>query len=178
VTGAELDQMLTSQLQRPRFRSRSLGVSGLQVVVDCVDEQLEVDVRRPTGAPLGATDRLVLATTDFMAARLDSARAARLGSSKELPHGLPTPVGQSLPGLSEVEGSSASQASDARDPEAGRARIAPGTYSDAPLVREVAARWISARGGTLQAARFADPGRPRWVRTARATTGCQRRAAL
>jgi 2',3'-cyclic-nucleotide 2'-phosphodiesterase (5'-nucleotidase family) len=139
VTGAELDQMLTTQLQRPRFRSRSLGVSGLQVVVDCVDELLEVEVRRSTGEPLGASDRLVLATTDFMASRLGS---------------------------------------DGRDPEAGRARVAPGTYSDAPLVREVAARWISARGGTLQAARFADPGRPRWVRTARATTGCQRRAAL
>ena len=136
VTGAELDQMLTSQLRRPRFRSRSLGVSGLQVVVDCVNEQLEVEVRRPTGEPLRDTDRLVLATTDFMAARLGS---------------------------------------DSRDPEAGRSRVAPGTYSDAPLVREVAARWISAQGGTLRAGRFADPDRPRWVRTERAATGCQAR---
>ena len=136
VTGADLEQMLTSQLRRPRFRSRSLGVSGLQVVVDCVNEQLEVEVRRPTGEPLGATDRLVVATTDFMAARLGT---------------------------------------DARDPEAGRARVPPGTYSDAPLVREVAARWISAQGGTLHAGRFADPAHPRWVRTERATTGCQTR---
>ena len=64
---------------------------------------------------------------------------------------------------------------DARDPEAGRARVPPGTYSDAPLVREVAARWISAQGGTLHAGRFADPAHPRWVRTERATTGCQTR---
>ncbi len=117
VTGAELEQMLTSQLRRPRFRSRSLGVSGLQVVVDCVNEQLEVEVRRPTGEPLGATDRLVVATTDFMAARLGS---------------------------------------DARDPEAGRSRVPPGTYSDAPLVREVAARWISRAG--RHAARWAIRG--------------------
>ena len=31
-------EMLISQLRRPRFRSRSLGVSGLQVVVDCRDD--------------------------------------------------------------------------------------------------------------------------------------------
>ena len=138
VTGAELDEMLTSQLQRPRFRGRSLGVSGLQVAVDCVNERLEVEVRRSTGEPLRATDRLVVATTDFMAARLASA---------------------------------------GRDPEAGRSRVAPGTHSEAPLVREVASRWMAAQGGTLKAGRFADSARPRWLRTARAATGCQRRAA-
>ena len=135
VTGTQLQEMLISQLRRPRFRSRSLGVSGLQVVVDCRDDLLEVEVRRASGTPLRGTDRLVLATTDFMAARLTAGA----------------------------------------DPEAGRLRPPPGAYHDAPLVREVAAQWIRAQGATLHADRFADPGRPRWIRTERATTGCQAR---
>ncbi|MGE0360913.1 MAG: bifunctional UDP-sugar hydrolase/5'-nucleotidase [Vicinamibacterales bacterium] len=72
VTGADLRRMLTAQVRRPRFRSRSLGVSGLRVTVDCRADALEVDVRRASGAPIGDAERLVVATTDFMASRLSA----------------------------------------------------------------------------------------------------------
>jgi 5'-nucleotidase len=136
VTGDQLGQMLTNQVRRPRFRSRSLGVSGLQVTMDCRSDELRVEVRHDSGTPIGASERLVVATTDFMASRLTSAGG---------------------------------------DPEAGRPRLAPGTYHDAPLVRDVVARWLRAQGDRLQAARFADPSRPRWLRTEAAATGCQTR---
>ena len=136
VTGDQLSQMLTNQVRRPRFRSRSLGVSGLQVTMDCRSDELHVEVRRDSGAPIGARERLVVATTDFMASRLTSASG---------------------------------------DPEAGRARLAPGTHHDAPLMRDVVARWLRAQGGRLHAARFANPSRPRWLRTEAAATGCQAR---
>jgi 2',3'-cyclic-nucleotide 2'-phosphodiesterase (5'-nucleotidase family) len=136
VTGDQLGQMLTNQVRRPRFRSRSLGVSGLQVTMDCRSDELRVEVRRDSGTPIGASERRGVATTDFMASRLTSAGG---------------------------------------DPEAGRLRLAPGTYHDAPLVRDVVARWLRAQGDRLQAARFADPSRPRWLRTEAAATGCQTR---
>jgi len=136
VTGADLRRMLTAQVRRPRFRSRSLGVSGLRVTVECRADTLEVDVRRASGAPIGAAERLVVATTDFMASRLTA---------------------------------------DAADPEAGRARMAPGTYQDAPLVREVVRDWLRAQGPTLAVSRLVDPVRPRWLTATGAVSGCQTR---
>ncbi|MGD9902183.1 MAG: bifunctional UDP-sugar hydrolase/5'-nucleotidase [Vicinamibacterales bacterium] len=132
ATGADLRRMLTTQLRRPRFRSRSLGVSGLAIAVGCGREGLEAEVRRASGAPIGDDERLVIATTDFMAARLTA---------------------------------------DGADPEAGRPRPAPGTYQDAPLVRDIAAQWLRGQPSPIPAARFADPAQPRWL--AAATTGCE-----
>jgi 5'-nucleotidase len=69
ATGADLRRLLTDQVQRPRFRSRSLGLSGLVVTMTCGAGGMQADVRHASGAPIGDAERLVIATTDFMAAR-------------------------------------------------------------------------------------------------------------
>ena len=76
LSGRELRDLLTAQVVRSRFPGRSLGVSGLRVEVDCRAGDLAVEVRRASGAPLGDADRVVVAITDFMAARLDAPVAA------------------------------------------------------------------------------------------------------
>ena len=98
VTGADLRRLLTDQVRRPRFRSRSLGVSGLVVTMTCGAGGMQADVRRASGAPIADAERLVIATTDFMAARF-----AVDGADPEA--GRARPVGgtyQSAPLLREV----------------------------------------------------------------------------
>ena len=72
LSGRELHGLITAQVVRSRFPGRSLGVSGLRVEVDCRAGDLAVEVRRASGAPLGDADRMVVAITDFMAARLEA----------------------------------------------------------------------------------------------------------
>ena len=76
LSGRELHGLITAQVVRSRFPGRSLGVSGLRVEVDCRAGDLAVEVRRASGAPLGDADRVVVAITDFMAARLEAPVAA------------------------------------------------------------------------------------------------------
>ena len=71
---------------------------------------------RSSGAPVGPADTLIVATTDFFAARAPFGSAA-------------IPAGPTL--------------------------------ASAPLVREAAAAWLTAHGGQLRAADFANP--PRWI---------------
>jgi 5'-nucleotidase len=72
LTGAQLRQMLASQLRRPRARGRALGVSGIRVRVDCRHNDIAVDVTRESGRPIGDHETLVVATTDFMVLRAAS----------------------------------------------------------------------------------------------------------
>ena len=71
VTGAELRGLVIGQLRGPRVRGRSLGVSGLRVVVDCRASDFHADLTWASGQPVRDGDRIVLATIDFLAARLD-----------------------------------------------------------------------------------------------------------
>jgi 5'-nucleotidase len=76
VTGAELRTLVTGQLRGPRVRGRSLGVSGLHVVVDCRAGDFIADVTWASGQAVRDGDRIVLATIDFLTARLDRPLAA------------------------------------------------------------------------------------------------------
>jgi len=69
LTGAELRQVLTAQLRRPRWGGRALGVSGLHVRLACSDGGYDVDVAHASGRPVRDEERLVVAMTDFLAAR-------------------------------------------------------------------------------------------------------------
>ena len=70
VTGAELRQLLTTVLRRPRWGGRALGVSGLRVRVACGGDGYRVDVTRATGDAVGDGERLVVAMSDFLAGRV------------------------------------------------------------------------------------------------------------
>jgi 5'-nucleotidase len=69
LTGAELRQVLTAQLRRPRWGGRALGVSGLQVRLACGGGGYDVDVAHASGRTVRDEERLVVAMTDFLAAR-------------------------------------------------------------------------------------------------------------
>jgi 2',3'-cyclic-nucleotide 2'-phosphodiesterase (5'-nucleotidase family) len=69
LTGAELRRVITTQLRRPRWGGRAFGVSGMQVRLDCRAGGYEVDVARDSGAPIRDGDVLVVAMSDFLAAR-------------------------------------------------------------------------------------------------------------
>jgi len=113
LTGAQLRQALVDEVARGR---RGIpNVSGVRVRVACGRERPEIEIVRWAGAPIGAAEPLVVATTDFFAAR------ASFGSA-------------------------------AMPPKT--------TLASAPLIREVAADWLTARGGRLRASDFA--GAPRW----------------
>ena len=92
LTGAQLRQLLTAQVRRPRWRGRALGVSGLRTVVDCRAGELHVDVMRASGHPIADRDTLSVAMPDFMAAR-----AMTLGSS-----GDPVTAAATLPQVRDV----------------------------------------------------------------------------
>ena len=128
LTGEELRRLLADRIRRPRWRGRSLGVSGLVVTVDCGAADFDVTLARPTGQPLGAAEPLVVATNDFLAT----------GWAATRPRNRPAP---------------------ARSSTCSCATSWP--------------RWLRRQGPTLGTARFADPARPRWLRTARAAAGCQ-----
>ena len=69
LTGAELRQVLTTQMGRVRFGGRALGVSGIRVQLTCRDGAYQADVARASGQPIGDDERLVVAMSDFLAAR-------------------------------------------------------------------------------------------------------------
>jgi 5'-nucleotidase len=72
LTGAQLRQVITAQLRRPRWGGRAFGVSGLHVRLTCSGGAYAVDVARASGAPIRDTDVLVVAMSDFLAARAPS----------------------------------------------------------------------------------------------------------
>lgn len=113
LTGAQLRQVLAGAVARGRRGIPS--VSGVRVRVTCGGDRPEVQIVRPSGAPIGPAETLIVATTDFVAARAPFGSAA-------------TALGTAL--------------------------------ASAPLVRDAAAGWLTARGGRLRAADFAGP--PRW----------------
>ena len=69
LTGAELRQLFTVQLTRPRWWGRTFGVSGLMVRLTCDDGRARVDVRRDSGQAIGDDEVLTVAMSDFTAAR-------------------------------------------------------------------------------------------------------------
>lgn len=81
LTGAELRQVLTAQLRRPRWGGRALGVSGLHVRLACRGGGYDVDVARTSGKPVRDEDVLVVAMTDFLAAR-----TAAIAPAAGVPH--------------------------------------------------------------------------------------------
>ncbi len=72
LTGAQLRQLLTAQFRRARFGGRALGVSGLSLRVDCRDGGYLVDTARASGEAIADDDTLVVAMSDFLAARATS----------------------------------------------------------------------------------------------------------
>lgn len=81
LTGAELKQVLAGRGVRRRFGGRALGVSGLRVRLSCHDGVFEAEATRETGAPVGDDERLVVAMSDFLAAR-----ASALAPAAAAPH--------------------------------------------------------------------------------------------
>ena len=113
LTGAQLRQALAAEISRGRRRFPS--VSGVRVRVTCKGDRPHVEIVRPSGAPIGPTETLIVATTDFFGSRV------RFGSLATQPRT---------------------------------------TLASAPLVRDAASSWLTARGGRLRAADLAHP--PRW----------------
>ena len=64
LTGAELRTVFTNQISRV---SALTGVSGLHLRVTCERGMVNVGMLRPNGAPVTDTERLLVATTDFLA---------------------------------------------------------------------------------------------------------------
>ena len=64
LTGAELRRVFTAQLEGT---TRLVGVAGLRVAAACGGRQLRVTMMRPSGAEVRDADRLIVATTDFLA---------------------------------------------------------------------------------------------------------------
>ena len=67
LTGAQLRKVLAAQVVR--WRRGLPSVSGLRVRVNCQGESPEVEIVRPSGDPIDPAESLVVATTDFFAAR-------------------------------------------------------------------------------------------------------------
>ena len=131
MTGAQLHRALATELTRELTRSRRgiPSVSGIRVRVSCAGTRRQLEIVRASGAKIDPGETLLVATTDFFAARA------------------------------------------VRDSLAAPPNVAPAT---APLVREAAASWLTARGGRLGAADFMTP--PRWEVPAGA--GCLAAAAV
>ncbi|MEP7118680.1 MAG: 5'-nucleotidase, partial [Acidobacteriota bacterium] len=83
LTGAELRQLLTTQMQprRVRFGGRSLGVSGIRVQLTCRNGAYQADVERTSGQPIRGDERLTVAMSDFLATR-----ASALAPAAAEPH--------------------------------------------------------------------------------------------
>jgi 5'-nucleotidase len=64
LTGAQLRLVFTRQLRESR---RMFGVSGIQVRAQCSAGALDVAMIRPSGAPIGDDERLVVVASDFLA---------------------------------------------------------------------------------------------------------------
>ena len=76
MTGAQVQQALARELTRELARSlRGIpSLSGFRVRVTCAGVRRRLEIVRPSGAPIGREETLVVATTDFFARRaaLDS----------------------------------------------------------------------------------------------------------
>jgi 5'-nucleotidase len=81
LTGAELRQVLTTQLRRPRWGGRAFGVSGVRVTLACDGGGYDVDVERDDGRPVRDGDVLVVAMSDFLATRTVTSIAPDAGAS-------------------------------------------------------------------------------------------------
>jgi 2',3'-cyclic-nucleotide 2'-phosphodiesterase (5'-nucleotidase family) len=112
LTGAQLRQALVVELARGR--PGLPGLSGARVEVGCEEERPTLEIAWASGVPIRPTEALVVATTDFFAARASVRSAA-------------TPKTE---------------------------------WAFAPLVRDAAATWLTARGGRLGALDLLSP--PRW----------------
>ena len=75
LTGAELRELFTVQLTRPRWWGRAFGVAGLSVRLACDEGRARVDVRRDSGHAIGDDETLTVALSDFTAARVRHLRA-------------------------------------------------------------------------------------------------------
>ena len=79
MTGAQVQRALARELTRELARSRRgiPSVSGIRVRVVCDGARRQLEIVRPSGAPIGPDETLVVATTDFFARRaaLDSVTA-------------------------------------------------------------------------------------------------------
>jgi hypothetical protein len=64
LTGAELRTVLTTQISR---NAALLGISGVHARVTCERGAVNVGMLRPNGAPIADTERLLVATSDFLA---------------------------------------------------------------------------------------------------------------
>ena len=71
MTGAQVQQALARELTRELARSRRgiPSVSGIRVRVSCAGSRRQLDVVRPSGAPVDPEETLTVATTDFFARR-------------------------------------------------------------------------------------------------------------
>ena len=71
MTGAQVQRALDRELTRELARSlRGIpSVSGIHVRVACEGKRREIEIVRPSGAPIGPDETLVVATTDFFARR-------------------------------------------------------------------------------------------------------------
>jgi 5'-nucleotidase len=64
LTGAELRRVLETQISR---NAALVGISGVHARVACDRGRLNVGMLRPNGSPISDTDRLLIATSDFLA---------------------------------------------------------------------------------------------------------------
>ncbi len=87
LTGRQLRQLLAGQLRRTRFGGgRALGVSGILVRLGCHEGAYQVEASRESGAPVGDDEPLVVAMSDFLAARTNAvAPAAAAAHAAEPP---------------------------------------------------------------------------------------------
>ena len=71
MTGAQVERALARELTRELARSRRgiPSVSGVRVRVACAGIRRQLEIVRPSGVPIGPDETLVVATTDFFAAR-------------------------------------------------------------------------------------------------------------
>jgi 2',3'-cyclic-nucleotide 2'-phosphodiesterase (5'-nucleotidase family) len=85
LTGAQLRQTLS--LETTRGRRGIPSVSGVHVLVTCVNKKPEIQIVRPSGVPIDPVETLVVATTDFFAARtpFDSAGTSPKSSLASAP---------------------------------------------------------------------------------------------
>ncbi len=71
MTGAQVQRALAGELTRELARSRRgiPSVSGIRVRVACAGVRRQLEIVRPSGMTIGPDETLVVATTDFYAAR-------------------------------------------------------------------------------------------------------------
>jgi 5'-nucleotidase len=83
LTGAQLRTILTDQLRRRR--GRVTGLSGLRAEVSCVRDEIDVHVVRDSGRAIGSTERIVIATPEYVAGRALGAPASPTAAAGAVP---------------------------------------------------------------------------------------------